>query len=100
MQQRLSLAAALLADTPILLLDEPSASLDREGQVVFLDLMERLRREGRTILLASHRPEEVDHLADRVLRIAEGRIVEAADSRAAAPGGARVIPITFKGGQR
>jgi ABC-type multidrug transport system ATPase subunit len=97
MQQRLSLAAALLADTPILLLDEPTASLDRQGQEVFLDLMLGLRRAGRTIVLASHRAEEVQHLADRVLELADGRLVEcAAVATAMVPGGGRVIPIASR----
>ena len=57
MQQRLSLAVALLADAPVLLLDEPTASLDREGQQTFFE--HRWRRCGaraHALLLASHRP--------------------------------------------
>jgi ABC-type multidrug transport system ATPase subunit len=75
MQQRLSLASALLCDPPVLLLDEPTASLDRAGQRDFLELAAGLRREGRTLLLASHRAEEVDRLADRVIELCEGRVV-------------------------
>jgi ABC-type multidrug transport system ATPase subunit len=74
MQQRLSLGAALLADTPVLLLDEPSASLDREGQAMFAEVLGRLRDEGRTLLLASHRPEEVAHLTDRAVHVDAGRV--------------------------
>jgi ABC-type multidrug transport system ATPase subunit len=74
MQQRLSLALALLADTPVLLLDEPSASLDCEGQEHFFEIVARLRKRGHTLLLASHRPEEVEALTDRVLHIDRGRI--------------------------
>jgi ABC-type multidrug transport system ATPase subunit len=76
MQQRLSLAAALLADPAVLLLDEPTASLDRQGQREFLDLAAGLRSEGRTLLLASHRAEEIERLADRVIELCEGRVVE------------------------
>ena len=83
MQQRLSLAAALLADAPVLLLDEPTASLDRSGQRDFLDLACGLRREGRTLLLASHRAEEIERLADRVIELNEGRVVNAPALRAA-----------------
>jgi ABC-type multidrug transport system ATPase subunit len=75
MQQRLSLAVALLTEAPVLLLDEPTASLDREGQVTFLALAQTLRHQGRTLLLASHRPEEVAQLADRVLHLESGRLV-------------------------
>jgi ABC-type multidrug transport system ATPase subunit len=74
MQQRLALAVALLGDPPVLLLDEPSASLDREGQETFFALMADLRRRGHTLLLASHRPEEVASLADRVLQLDCGRL--------------------------
>lgn len=74
MQQRLSLAVALLADPPVLLLDEPTASLDREGQREFLELAANLRLDGRTLLLASHRAEEIDRLADRVIELSDGRV--------------------------
>jgi ABC-type multidrug transport system ATPase subunit len=74
MQQRLSLAAALLADAPILLLDEPSASLDAAGQRDFFALVARLRAGGRTLMLASHRSEEVASLTDRVLQLENGRL--------------------------
>jgi ABC-type multidrug transport system ATPase subunit len=74
MQQRLSLAAALLADPPVLLLDEPTASLDRGGQEDFLRIASELRRSGRTLLLSSHRAEEIDRLADRVLELDGGRL--------------------------
>lgn len=75
MQQRLSLAVALLADAPLLLLDEPTASLDRSGQKTFLEAVLRLRAEGRTLLLASHRQEEIARLADRVLVVDDGKVV-------------------------
>lgn len=73
MQQRLSLAAALLADPPVLLLDEPTASLDRAGQDSFLELATSLVDEGRTLLLASHRAEEIGKLTSRVIELHEGR---------------------------
>ncbi len=79
MQQRLSLAAALLADPPVLLLDEPTASLDRAGQRAFLELAASLRDEGRTLLLASHRAEEIERLATGVIELHEGRPVDGAD---------------------
>jgi ABC-type multidrug transport system ATPase subunit len=75
MQQRLSLAAALLSEAPLLLFDEPTASLDQEGQASFLEVVARLRHEGHTMLLASHRPEEIYALTDRVLALDAGRLV-------------------------
>jgi ABC-type multidrug transport system ATPase subunit len=82
MQQRLSLAAALLPDPPVLLLDEPTASLDKGGQRDFLELAGELRGKGRTLLLASHRAEEIDRLADRVIELSEGRVVGPPDLKA------------------
>lgn len=72
-KQRLALALALLADPPILLLDEPTANLDSEARAEFVRLVDGLKREGKTILFASHRLEEVEALADRVLWLAENQ---------------------------
>jgi ABC-type multidrug transport system ATPase subunit len=79
MQQRLSLAIALLSDAPVLLMDEPTASLDRAGQREFLDLAAELRADGRTLLLASHRADEIDRLADRVIEL-EGGLLAGKDA--------------------
>jgi len=89
MQQRLALAVALLGEPPVLLLDEPSASLDDAGQRLFRDVVARLRQRGHTLLLASHRAEEVAALTDRVLHLDRGRLADAAPPSAPA----RVIPI-------
>jgi Cu-processing system ATP-binding protein len=97
MQQRLSLALALLADTPVLLFDEPSASLDREGQEHFSAIVARLRKRGRTLLLASHRPEEVEAMTDRVLHIDRGR-TEAPPAPMVRQ--ARVIALSARGEHR
>src|SRR6185436_18889274 len=71
--QRLSLAQALLADPELLVLDEPTASLDPEATWEFRTLVEGLHREGKTILLCSHLLSEVERVADRVLILVEGR---------------------------
>jgi ABC-2 type transport system ATP-binding protein len=71
--QRLSLAQALLGDPPLLVLDEPTASLDPEATWEFRTLVEQLRREGRTLVLSSHLLGEVERVADRVLILVEGR---------------------------
>lgn len=67
LKQRLALALALLADPPILLLDEPTANLDTRARAEYLKLIAAQKRAGKTILFASHRLEEVEALADHVL---------------------------------
>lgn len=85
MQQRLSLALALLTDAPVLLLDEPTASLDIEAQETFAQSVELLRSRGRTLLLASHRAEELDRLTDRTIRLDRGRLAGTLAATPAAP---------------
>ena len=71
--QRLSLAQALLSDPALLVLDEPTASLDPEATWEFRTLVEQLRRERKTVVLSSHLLGEVERVADRVLILNEGR---------------------------
>ncbi|MEP7027578.1 MAG: ABC transporter ATP-binding protein [Candidatus Eisenbacteria bacterium] len=71
--QRLSLAQALLGDPALLVMDEPTASLDPEATWEFRTLIEQLRLEGKTILLCSHLLSEVERVADRVLILVAGR---------------------------
>ena len=75
MVQRLGLAVATLPDAPILLLDEPTAALDPAGLAAFYELVERRRREGRTVLFTSHQLGDAERLADRVAVIVAGRLV-------------------------
>jgi len=74
-QQRLSLAIALCGGTDLLMLDEPTAAVDVEGRDRILDLITELGRSGSTILLTTHRFEDVDRLASRVVMIDRGRVV-------------------------
>jgi len=74
MMQRLGIAVALLADAPILLLDEPTASLDPEGAAGFRALLGTLRELGKTIVFSSHVLSDVDLLADRVAILVGGRL--------------------------
>lgn len=74
-RQRLSIARALLKDTPILILDEPTASLDAETEMALLHNLKAWGK-GRVIFLITHRLSTV-HLADRVVYLREGRVVEA-----------------------
>ena len=75
MVQRLGLAVACLPDAPIMILDEPTASLDPEGAVQFREFLEELKQQGKTILFSSHMLGDVDRLADRVGIMVGGRLV-------------------------
>ena len=74
MKQRLALALALIGSPRVLLLDEPTANLDARGRAELLDLLRGLKREGMTLVVASHRPDDVLALADRVLMIERGML--------------------------
>jgi Cu-processing system ATP-binding protein len=74
MTQRLGLAVAALPDTPVLLLDEPTAALDPDGLCAFYGLAEARRRDGKTVLFTSHQLGDVERLADRVAVLVEGKL--------------------------
>ncbi|WP_256838850.1 ABC transporter ATP-binding protein [Ornithinimicrobium faecis] len=75
MKQRLHLARGLVADPPVLLLDEPTVGMDPVSAHEFRVLIEELRREGRTVLLTTHDMAEAQVLCDTVTFIDAGRIV-------------------------
>jgi ABC-type multidrug transport system ATPase subunit len=76
MKQRLSLALALLANPPILLLDEPTASLDTFAQNEFIQEIRGLNQAGKTIIFSSHRLEELALLAKRVMVLEAGKVLK------------------------
>jgi nitrous oxidase accessory protein len=76
MRQRLALAIALIGDPPLLLLDEPTANLDVRARREHMALLDDLRRQGRTLVFATHRLEELEALADRVAMLDHGRLIE------------------------
>lgn len=75
MGQRLGIAAALLADPSVLILDEPVNGLDLDGIQWIRALLTRLASEGRTVLLSSHLMSEMQLVADRLVVIGRGRIL-------------------------
>jgi ABC-2 type transport system ATP-binding protein len=75
MRQRLGIAAALLGDPDVLILDEPANGLDPEGIRWMRDLLKSLADEGRTVLVSSHLLSEMEILADDVVIIAAGKLV-------------------------
>ncbi len=75
MRQRLGLAAALLGDPKVLVLDEPANGLDPEGIRWLRGFLRHLSSEGKTILVSSHLLQEVEQTVDEVVIIANGRLV-------------------------
>lgn len=75
MRQRLGLAAAMLGDPAVLVLDEPTNGLDPLGIRWLRSYLRRLAEDGRTVLVSSHALGEVEQIADDVLLVARGRLV-------------------------
>lgn len=75
MRIRLSFAKALLNEAPVLLFDEPTASLDPQSSHLIRDIIRDLKRQGYAIILTTHNMEEADALSDRVAIIDHGKIV-------------------------
>ena len=75
MRQRLGLAAALLGEPPVLILDEPGNGLDPQGIRTLRDLLRSHAARGGTVFVSSHLLAEVEHLADDVIVINQGRLV-------------------------
>lgn len=97
MRKRLSLGRLLLQDGDLILLDEPYAGLDREGVALVDRMVSEWHDAGRTVILASHQPEEAVRTADRTVLMRRGHLGELpagsdsppTDSRAGEPPGAR-----------
>jgi ABC-2 type transport system ATP-binding protein len=75
-RQRLNLALALLGSPRVLLVDEPTASLDADQRERFWETAEALRTRGGSVVLVTQNTEDVERLADRVLHLVEGRVVD------------------------
>ena len=82
MRQRMRLAGSLVHDPKILILDEPLNGADPRQRVHFQRLLQELAAAGRTIVLSSHILEEVEHLADTVLLIVNGKLAASGGFRA------------------
>jgi ABC-type multidrug transport system ATPase subunit len=87
MKQRLGVAAALLGEPELLILDEPTNGLDPAGMADMRALIRSLAGNGHTILLSSHMLGEVQQICDRVGVISNGRLVAAWQSNCSARNG-------------
>jgi ABC-2 type transport system ATP-binding protein len=81
MRQRVKVAAALVHDPPILLLDEPFNGMDPRQRLHMISLLRRMAAEGRTILFSSHILEEVERVADSILVVYAGRLAASGNFR-------------------
>src|SRR5690348_12100209 len=75
MKRRLNLAAGLLHDPEILLLDEPTVGVDPQSRNAIFDNLELLKRRGKTLLYTTHYMEEAERLCDRVTIIDHGKVI-------------------------
>jgi ABC-2 type transport system ATP-binding protein len=75
MRQRLGIAAALLGDPPVLVLDEPGNGLDPQGIRWLRDLLRERAAAGGTVFVSSHLLTEVEHMADEVVVVSHGKLV-------------------------
>ena len=82
MRQRMRLAAALVHDPEVLILDEPLSGTDPRQRLEFGTAMLRFAEQGRTVLVSSHILEEVELLADRIVLMVSGKLAAAGDIRA------------------
>ncbi|GAB4059882.1 ATP-binding cassette domain-containing protein [Catellatospora paridis] len=89
MKQRLGIAAALLGDPPVLMFDEPINGMDPEGVRWVRHLFRRLAAQGRTVFLSSHLMTEMEHTADHLVVIGQGRLIAAEPLRTFADRGTR-----------
>ena len=81
MRQRVKMAAALVHDPPVLILDEPFNGMDPRQRLHMFELLRSMAEEGRTVLLSSHILEEVERMAESVLVIYAGRLAASGDFR-------------------
>ncbi len=75
MKKRLNIAASLLHDPELLIMDEPTAGVDILSRATIAELVLELKKSGRTILITSHHIDELEHLCDRILVLREGDLL-------------------------
>jgi len=79
MKQKTALVAALMADAPIIILDEPTTGLDPLMRDAFLEIIRKEHEKGKTIFMSSHMFNEMEETCDRVALISDGHIIDVAD---------------------
>ncbi len=79
MKQKTALVAALMNDSPIIILDEPTTGLDPLMRAAFLDIVKEEHKKGKTVFMSSHSFDELEATCDRVALINDGHIVDICD---------------------
>lgn len=79
MKQKTALVAALMNDSPIIILDEPTTGLDPLMRATFLDIIKEEHRKGKTIFMSSHSFDELEKTCDKVALINDGHIIDLCD---------------------
>lgn len=74
MKQRLGIAQAIMEYPELLILDEPTNGLDKDGVREFRELMLKLKEEGKTIIIASHNSEDINYLCENIIELDKGKI--------------------------
>jgi len=75
-QQRINVARAIISKPNFLLIDEPTASLDQKTKDIVIDMVLDLKRQGTSVLCITHDPYTMEHIADRVIELKNGKILE------------------------
>ena len=77
-QQRINVARAIISKPHFLLIDEPTASLDQKTKDIVINMVLDLKNQGTSVLCITHDPYTMEHIADRVIELKDGKIVEPA----------------------
>jgi ABC-2 type transport system ATP-binding protein len=100
MRQRLGIAAAMLGDPPVLMMDEPFNGMDPEGIIWMRGFLRSLGAQGRAVLVSSHLMSELEGTADHLVIVGRGRVIADTSTRdllAAASGGRVILRTTAPG---
>ena len=96
MRQRLGIAAAMLGDPPVLVMDEPFNGMDPEGIIWMRGFLRALAAEGRAVLVSSHLLSELPDVADHVVVIGRGRVLADATLRELTAGGSSLEDVYLR----
>jgi ABC-2 type transport system ATP-binding protein len=96
MKRKLAIVQAFQAEPPLLILDEPTEGLDPLMQEAFYDLLDEVKRQGRTVFMSSHVLSEVERVCDRIALIRSGELVLVKPVDEVRQLGARRVRVTFR----